>query len=356
MLFDMDVERTDGSASAQESNYDYLSRSNRPADIEICHWMNEWFCELPSDAKPKIKSRLTATTDTTFNGARFELIVHRMLKRLDLIVEIERELLRTDKKIDFFVCPRPGENGRSVYLEATVSGFGQGQMSSNRNEQDAVEKLSQYFRSPHSDILLKAEGTLDHTLGKQDIVRPFQELLEQYGPDEVRQLYSTGRQWKKPHCEIKDGSWVLTGYLDPPRSSSGGGQVFGPVRSGAGGGSRAIRDALLEKASDWKNVDLQGIPLLVAVNGCHSELPWNDPDAIEVRRALFKEPNGEECTGEFHKSLRCLYGVIVFYHAVLGNERSSRVQLFGNKDADIPEYLHFLFKPQKLGTLLGIES
>ncbi len=356
MLFDMDVERTDGSASARESNYDYLRRSNRPAAIEICHWMNEWFCELPSDAKPKIKSRLTATKCNTFNGARFELIVHRMLKKLGLSVEIEREIPGTDKKIDFFVCPLPGENERSVYLEATVAGFGKGQLSSNWNEHDAVEKLRQYFCSPHSDIWLKAEGTLHHTLGRKDIVRPFQELLERYGPEEVRQLHSTGRQWKKPHCEIKDERWVLTGYLDPLRSSSGVGQVFGPARSGTVDGSKAIRDELCKKASGCRNVDLQGIPLLVAVNGCDSEFFLSEHDEIDIRRALFKEPNGEECTGEFHESLRCLSGVIVFNHAVLRNERRSRVQLFGNETGEIPEYLHFLFAPQELGVLLGIES
>ena len=290
MLLDMDVERTDGSASARESNYDYLSRSKRPKAIEICHWMNEWFCELPSDAKPKIKSRLTATKGNTFNGARFELIVHRMLKKLGLSVEIEREIPGTDQKIDFFVYPPLGDNERSVYLEATVAGFGKGQLSSNWNEHDTVEKLRQYFPSPHSDIWLRAEGVLHRTLGRKDIVRPFQELLERYGPEEVRQLHSTGRQRKKPHREIKDGSWVLTGYLDPPRSSSGVGQVFGPARSGAGDGSKAIRDALLEKARDWRNVDLQGISLLVAVNGCDSEFFWSEHDEIDIRRALFKRP------------------------------------------------------------------
>ena len=356
MLFNMDVERTDGSASARESKHDYLGRSNRPEAIEICHWMNEWFCDLPSDAKPNIKSRLTAKESTTFNGARFELIVHRMLKKLGLSVEIERDIPGTAQKIDFFVYPPPGENERSVYLEATVAGFGKGELSSNWNEYDAVEKLRQDIRSPQSDIWLKAKGVLHRTLGRKDIVRPFQELLERYGPEEVRQLHSTGRQWEKPHCEIRDGSWVLTGYLDPPRSSSGVGQVFGPVRSGEGDGSSAIRDALIEKANDWRNVDLQGIPLLVAVNGCDPEFFWSEHDEIDIRRALFKEPNGEECTGEFHKSLRCLSGVIVFYHAVLGKERRSRVQLFGNETGEIPEYLHFMFKPQELGVLIGIES
>lgn len=359
MLFDMDVERTSGSASARESNYDFLSRSNRPSAIEICSWMNAWFCELPPAAKPNFRSRLTASTGDTFNGARFELVVHRMLKKLGLNVEIEREISGTDRKIDFFVYPTPGEHERSVYLEATVSGFGQGLLSSNWNEFNAVRKLWAYFNDQgglHSNIWLEAEGELRRTLGRKDIVKPIQELLDRYGPEEVRKLHSTGRRWEQPRCQIRDGAWVLTAYLDPPHSSSGVGQVWGPARGGAVDGSTAIRNALRKKASKWRNVNLLGIPLLVAVNGCHSEFDWNEHDDIDVRRAVFKEPNGEEHTGEFHESLRCLAGVIIFRHAVLGNERQSRVQLFKNETGEIPDYLHFLFNPQELGGLLGIES
>ena len=360
MLFDMDGKRTGGSVSSRESNYDYLSRSNRPEVIEICHWMNEWFCEVPPDAKAKIRSRLTATADDTFNGARFELIIHQMLKKLGLGVEIERAIPGTDRKIDFFVYPAAGEHERSVYLEATVSGFGQGLLSSNWNEFDAVRKLRAYFHGQgglHSNVWLEAEGELRRTLGCRDIVKPIQELLGRYGPEEVRKRHSTGRPWEKPCREIiRYEDWVLTACLEPPHSSSSVGQVFGPARGGAVDGSKAIRDALRKKASKWKNVDLRGIPLVVAVNGCHSEFSWSEHDDIDVRCALFKDPNGEERTGQFHESLRCLSGVIVFDHAVLGNERQSRVQLFGNETGDIPEYLRFLHGAQELGVLLDIES
>ncbi len=358
MLFDMDVKRTGGNVSSRKSNYDYLNRSNRPEVIEISHWMNGWFCEFPPNAKPKIKSRLTAEKDDTFNGARFELIVHRILKQLDLSVEIEREIPRTDRKIDFFVYPT-GENERSVYLEATVSGFGRGLLSSNRNEFDAVSKLRAYFdgeNSLHSNVWMEAQGELRRTLSCRDIVKPIRELLDQYGLEEVRKLHATGQPWKKPRCEIRDEDWVLTAYLDPPDSLSGVGQVFGPVRGGAVDGSKAIRDTLRRKARKWKDVDLGGIPILVAVNGCHSEFSWSEHDDIDIRRALFKDPNREECTGQFHEYLRCLAGVIVFHHAVLGNERQSRVQLFGNVTGEIPEYLRFLYGAHELGMLLGIES
>ena len=70
-----------------------------------------------------------------------------------------------------------------------------------------------------------------------------------------------------------------------------------------------------------------------------------------------RNASGEGCTGEFHESLCGLSGVIVFHHAVLGNERHSRVQLFGNANGNgnVPEYLQFLFDPYELGQLLGIK-
>ena len=355
MLFDFDVERSEGSGLAQESNYEYLRRSNRPQAIEICHWMNEWFREFPPDAMRQMKSRLKARNGGTFNGARFELLVHRMLKRLGLIVEVERELSTTEKRVDFFVLPPSGSNGSAVYIEATVSGFGQGQLSSNWNEYDAVEKIRRYISYPHSDIWLEAEGTLRRTLGKSEIVCCFEQLLERYRPEEVQHLYSTSQRWKFPFCEVADGNWTLTGYLHPPRSSSGVGQVFGPARSSTCDGSKAIRDSVFRKASAWKNVNLEGIPLLVAVNCCQSEFFWSEHDNIDIQHALFANSGGDGCTGEFQESLNCLCGVIVFYHAVLGNERRSRVQMFGNENADLPEYLHFLFDPHELGALLGIE-
>ena len=358
MLFDMDVKRTGGTASLRESNYDYLNRSNRPEVIEISHWMNEWFCELPPNDRSIIKPRLTASDGDTFNGARFELIVHRILKTLGLSVEIEREIPTTNKKIDFFIYPQ-GQQDRSVYLEATVSGFGRGLLSSNWNEFDAVRKLRAYFdrdNSLHSNVWMEAQGKLRRTLSCRDIVNPIRELLDQYGPEEVRTLHATGQAWKKPRCEIRDEDWMLTAYLDPPGSLSGVGQVFGPARGGAVDGSKAIRDTLRRKARKWKDVDLGGIPIIVAVNGCHSEFSWSEHDDIDIRRALFKDPNGEESTGQFHECLRCLAGVIVFHHAVLGNERQSRVQLFGNVTGKIPEYLRFLYGAHELGVLLGIES
>ena len=287
MLFDSDVERNEGSALAQESNYEYLRRSNRPEAIEMCHWMNEWFRELPPDALPQMIPRLRARNGDTFNGARFELLVHRILKRLGLIVEIERELSTTDKRVDFFVRSPSDQNGSAVYIEATVSGFGQGQLSSNRNEYDAVEKIRRNISGPHSDIWLEAEGTLRRTLRKNMVVRPFQELLERFCPIGVQQLYTTGQRWKLPHCKITDGGWTLTGYLHPPRLSSGVGQVLGPARSGMCDGSKVIRDSVFKKAIEWKNLNLEGIPLIVAVNGCHSEFFWSEHDRIDVQRALF---------------------------------------------------------------------
>ena len=65
-----------------ESDFEFLQRSNRPDAIERCRWSNELFNEFPSDAKPSIESRIKGKNDEDFIGAYFELMTHRMLKRL----------------------------------------------------------------------------------------------------------------------------------------------------------------------------------------------------------------------------------------------------------------------------------
>ena len=72
MLFDSNVERSEGSALASESKYDYLRRSNRPQAIEIYHWMNEWFRDLPP--------RRDATNEIQVNGPERRHVQRRSIR------------------------------------------------------------------------------------------------------------------------------------------------------------------------------------------------------------------------------------------------------------------------------------
>ena len=358
MLFVNDFKRTEGPIKPSESTFAFLQRSNRPGSIQRCQWINDWFEELPVNAKPTLESRLKVNEPGVFESALFEMQLHSLLRRLNFSVEIEGEFPGTRQKIDFLASSVDLEN-QSVYVEATVCGFQKGKLSGNSNENDVVEKIGQNILSPHSDIWLEVEGTLLKTLGTKRIVEPFRKLLESHTPSEVWQICSRwGRyqSWFFPSTEIREGDWVLKGTLKPPLNRSSRGQIWGPSRSGAVDGSTLLLKALRKKAGEWKRLDFRGTPFLIAVNACHSDFSWSEGDTSDIRRALFKDPDVVKQSEHFHASLSCVSGVMIFNHAVLGNEMGAKVQLFQNGDANIPERLHFLFAEQKLGDLLSIGS
>ena len=279
--------------------------------------------------------------------------VHRILRNLDFSVEIEADFPGTRQKIDFLAR---FQKEQSVYVEATVCGFGKGKLSENSNEHDAVEKIRRNILFPHSHIWLEAEGTLSKTLGAERVVKPFRELLERHSQEEVQQIHSRwglAQARRFVSIEIREGDWVLRGTLAPLLVPSSKGQVWGPARSGAVDGSTPLFKAVSEKAKKWINADFKGRPFLIAVNVCHSGFDGHEDD---INRALFEYVDFIGRSENFRKPLSRVSGVIVFNNAILGNEFSAGVWLIRNGDENIPERLHFLFEEQKLGDLLGVQS
>ena len=361
VLFRENIHRTGGPAKPGESSSSYLQRSNRPEVIRRCQWVNEWFEEIPLNKRRPFESKLKAQKGDTFIAQFFELTVHRMLCNLDLCVDIEPELQGTENRIDFVVHP-PGHEEQTFYVEATVSGFRKGDLQPSENEEDAVEKIRQRIRNPHSELWLETEGALNQKLSSRRVSEPFLELLDRCSPEEVRRIASTGQYWRLPFRKIEVPStenggvkWVMKGHLEP-RFSPETGRVLGPSRGGAVDASAPLRTSLKVKARKWKSFDFGEAPFIVAVNACSSDFVWNKNDTMDIRRALFADPGNEGHYGEFHHSLRCIDGVVLFDQAVLGNELNSRVRLFRNGNADLPEPLLFLLDEQRLGTVLGIDE
>ena len=342
--------------------FEFLQRLDRIEAKRICQWANEWFEELPSNEKSKFENRLKTREDHQFIDALFEMQVHSILRRLDFSVEIEADFPGTKQKIDFLAHSLECED-QSVYVEATVRGFGRDAYL-NSNERNALDKITKHIPSPHSDICLEIEGKLNTTLGKHDLVKPFQELLKSRTPDEVRQIHSKlglTQAGRFLSTEIKDGDWVLKGILRPLPGASSSGKVIGPFRFRSSSFETfdcptPFSEAVHEKAKKWKRLDFRGIPFLIAVNVCDTDFVWSGGYENFISQALFKKPGALEQSEYFRKSLSHVNGVILFTNVVLGNEISAGVRLIRNGDEDIPERLHFLLEEQKLGDLLDIES
>jgi len=316
--------------------------------------MEHSFRLLPADAKPRLRHRLQSSKFAEFLSASFELQVFTLLQRLGGSVQIEPSFPSArGASVDFLV-----RHGRDeFYVEATVCGLGQGVLSSNENEEDAVRKIREGLTELHSDLWLRAEGDLRKTLAKRRLVRPFQNLLRAHTPDEVRELHSRLDRFEAETYlseTIVEGPWELTGSLDPPRAPNGQGQVWGPVRGGAVSAEAPLRRALAKKAQDWRRTHLKEECFLIAINICNPDFGW-DLDEI---RAIYT-PAAPIHTGAgagkslFARYLSRVAGVLIVENGTLGAERLARLRLHQNPQRRLPDCLQPLLAESRLGDWLG---
>ena len=349
MLF-KPVEQRQGPITAQETTFEFLQRGGRKEAVEIRRWIESWFQVVPDNQRRALEGRLKSERFAQFLGAMFELEIHEILRRLGCVIEIEPELPGSNRKVDFQVIDKAQE----FYIETTVCGIGQGALRSNDNEHDAIEKLRRHLKKPlHSNLWVSATGELKQSLG-QKFVKQFQGLLDEHPQEEVlkrhREYGSQLGSWLLS-IEFRAGNWVLEGRLKPAIASSGAGQVWGPERGGPVDGVTPITMALKKKVKNWRERRIKDRVFLIAINVCHSDSFPDDPE-----RAIFghgRTGNGED---DFREYLSCVNGLLVFYHATLGNERSAPVRLYRNGNRDIPECLQFLLQEQRLGDLLGLSA
>ena len=345
------VKQRPGPTTEPETALNFLARGERPEIVEIRQWMENWYEVFPVGSRKDLRKRFQSKDIGEFTSTYFELQVFALLSRLNCDLEVHPRFAGTEGTVDFRVT----HGKETFYVEATVCGFGQGNLRSSTNEEDAVRKIRENIRELHSDIWLSAEGELNTALSKERVCAPFQGLLNQYTPDDVRTLCTEPRltqpqQRGELSASIAEGNWRLYGHLAPPIASNSQGQVHGPARGGAvDSGKEPLKKALRNKAHDWKEKKLEEEIFVIMLNACHSEFFWEDE-----REAIFGNRDLPSDQAAFVDTLREVNGVVVFDHAVLGSERGTRVKLYRNGSMPIPECLEFLVCERHLGDLLGL--
>ena len=322
--------------------------------IPIRDWMEDSFRAFPASAMPRLRHRLQSPKFAEFLSAYFELQVFTLLRRVGCSIEVEPPFSATQgATVDFLA--RHQED--TFYVEATVCGLGQGVLSSNANEEDAVQKIREGLTGLHSDIWLQAEGELRRTLGKRRLLLPFQNLLKTFTPDEVRALHSRlGRYEAECHLSatIQEGDWKLTGHLDPTRASNGQTHIWGPLRSGTVSAEAPLALALAKKADDWRRLNLKEECFLIAVNVCNPDFEWNLDELRAIHASDAPKSSGAP-SSRFAPHLSRVAGVLVLDNATLGMERKARVRLHANPQRHIPECLQPLLQEQILGNALNFD-
>ena len=338
------VRQWQGPTTMGETTFEFLQRGGRTDAIEIRRWMEKWFRKFPEEHKEELRKRLQSRNFDQFMGAYFELQVYSVLRLLGCDVKVHPDFAGTDGVVDFGVTHMKDR----FYVEATVCGIDQGVLSSNANEEDAVRKVREEIRHPHSDVWLEAEGELLQTLGRKRIVNPIKELLDSCSADAV---YGLGEvyAWLRPRTSIQEGKWRLDVFLARPIASDGKGRVQGPGRGGSADGSLPIARALRKKVEDWAGKKYDEATFVIALNVCHSEYCLGDE-----LKAIYGKPDPDAGQDSFSRHLSRVAGVVVFGNATLGHERGASVQMYVNPDRGAPECLRFLQQKKSLGGLIGL--
>ena len=289
--------------------------------------------------------RLQSKKFEEFMGAYFELQIFSGLRQLDCDVEVHPTFSGTCGKVDFGVT----HSEDRFYVEATVCGIGKGILRSNANEEDAVRKIREEIRCPHSHVWIVAEGELRKTLGKNRLARPVQELLDYCSPDAVFGFEKV-HPWRRPRASIQEGNWKLDIFLRPiPLTSDGKGQVMGPVRVGPGDAVSSISKSLGKKAEDWTGKKRDDDTFVIAMNVGHSD--YSEGDEL---RAIYGKPDPIVGQDSFSPFLSRVAAVIMVVKATLGSERSALVRLHENPDREAPECLQSLRWQTGFGEFIGL--
>ena len=353
-LFD-DIERTSMEyIFPGESQFRFLNRSAQTDKDKVRKLLESWFQRYPLEAQNSLRGRFRAD-DGQHHGAVFELMLHELFTRLGCQLEV-LDIDGTTRRPDFLVQYKDNR----CYVEATVVLDASSPFAPNPNEDDAIAKLKT-LTSPHFSIEVEVEGTLSRALSKERVTQPFQDLLSKSDPDRVLESIEEDGPDSVPFAEIRDGTWILRGTLQPLSVEMRGDndsriQLFGPIRSAMVDPVTPVKRAVLEKARRYGELDA---PLVVAVNVLVPSFDSRETEFAalfgreqvtyvqnrpDIPVELTREPDGVWVQHGPQPRYTRLYGVMMF-NAIRPWNLSASVCLYLNPfvdDTGLPEALYRL--------------
>ena len=329
-LFD-EMKRTVASRrQGSESLFAYLNRSADREATVVRARLDLWFERFPGEARNDVRARFRKDDDRAHKGAVFELFIHELLTHLGCTVEVHPSVPGRGSRPDFLAH----HGDRLFYVETTYIEPSASPFARDILEEDAVAKINS-LSSPNFRIFAQVEGKLSSALSREQVVRPFVELLAAHDPDEIQRVIDVAGPLAQPSRTIRSESWSLQGWLVPIAPEKRGGArsgplVIGPARAEATDISSSVQKAIREKANKYGQLDS---PLVVAVNvrdpffGRDEEMEAlfgkeqivyyeNRPD---LSAKLSRKPDGVWIQGGYQPRYTRLSAVLVFRDLVPWN-------------------------------------
>ena len=209
-LFD-EMKRTDVSRrQGSESLFACLNRSAEREATTIRARLEMWFERFPVEARNDVRARFRKDDDRAHKGAVFELFIHELLTHLGCTVEVHPSVPSKGSRPDFLAHHGDG----LFYVETTHVERSASPFARDPLEGDVVAKINS-VSSASFHLYGQVEGQLTSALSREQVVRPFIELLAAHDPDEVQRVIDVAGAFAAPSRTIRSGSWSLQGWLAP---------------------------------------------------------------------------------------------------------------------------------------------
>ncbi|RZJ81607.1 MAG: hypothetical protein EOO47_03630 [Flavobacterium sp.] len=276
VLFDKKIRTETRPAFGNENSFDYFNNTGRNDVDPIREVMENWYSIYPDSEKFEIRQRLKSD----FQPAFYELGMHAYFKNQVFDLTIHPKLPNTTKHPDFLVK----KDSDDFYVEIKeMRMFSDAERLLAKQKNTLLDSLNSI---DSTNFLLSIQKIIfkngSQPSGKKIIIH-FDKVISTIEPDSFRIIMENGGYGSMPHLNYEDESVYIDLKLIPKATHLRGntGRAIGSygAYSKIGGDEAGIRDALLQKAKHYGELDK---PFLICLNYPSSFLDEND-----VKVALF---------------------------------------------------------------------
>ena len=280
-LFD-EIERNNYTlAQYAEPQFAYLNRTGRVEFARIRRELEEWFARYPASGQAELRARFRSNIDSQHQAAFFELFLHEMLLRLGCQVTLHPTVSNVARAPDFLV---KSPDGKRFYIEATIATNESAEEAASRARMNAVyDVLNRVVDSPDFFLWIRIEGAPTTPPPARKIASFVSARLAELDPDQIAELYESGRNQEVPRWRFEHGGWKIEFEPIPKKPEARGKPGIRPIGALSTGvrwvdHRTPIGNAIIKKAGRYGNLDL---PYVVAVNVLEFI------DEIDIMEALF---------------------------------------------------------------------
>ena len=172
-----------------ESDYAFLDRSARIPSERVRELLDEWYSQLPNEARASIRVRFADADPGHHLGALWELYLHETFRRLRC--EVDLDIGREDPD-----HPRPdfllAQGGVRFFLEATAA-LGASVLGdqSSQARAAALKEAIERVKAPNFFVGVDVSACGERTPGRRELTAPIQQWLDGLDPDAVIVAYAT---------------------------------------------------------------------------------------------------------------------------------------------------------------------